>query len=300
MQKILKLSAVSMLAIMTASGANAAGYTCEELIEYTSCNPGYYLNTSGGTCSEGSIYITGVCDWTQSYDNVRWNMTEAECYQEESSATYRPEACLAYDVLDEETSWAEGVTLSEPIAVVSCDECPIGSICSGGTESATPCPAGSYCATAGLSTPTNVCAKGSFSFAGASACSTCPSAAMKDKDGNVVATTTESTGATSFTACYIDRNAYFADDKGIYHFSQNCTFNANDDHGLDFYESADGTCVNGYVYGEDSDMHVGCFRLPSTEEECSVADYDGGAYWDGKQCVCPGGFTIEYINDLRC
>ena len=64
MQKILKLSAVSVLAVITASGANAAGYTCEELIEYTSCNAGYTLSAHRcvdmPTCSAGS-YSTQSC-----------------------------------------------------------------------------------------------------------------------------------------------------------------------------------------------------------------------------------------------
>ena len=303
MKKLLQLTGVSVVAIMTTMCANAAGYTCEELIEYTSCNPGYYLSAQDDRCPEGTMYITGVCDWTESYDNVQWNMTEAECYEEESSAVYRPEACLRYDNLDEENSWADGVDLTTPngsSVVMSCNECPIGSTCAGNTAAAVPCPAGSYCATAGLAQPTGVCAIGSFSFAGASACSTCPAAPMKDKDGNVVTTTTESAGATSFTACYIDRNAYFADDKGIYHFSQNCAFSENDGYGFDFYESADGTCINGYMYGEDMDSHVGCFRLPSTEEECLGTDYGSSPNWDGQKCVCPGGFSVEYIGDLRC
>ncbi len=64
MQKILKLSAMSVLAVITASGANAAGYTCEELIEYTSCNAGYTLSAHRcvymPTCSAGS-YSTQSC-----------------------------------------------------------------------------------------------------------------------------------------------------------------------------------------------------------------------------------------------
>ena len=64
MNKFLKLTGVSVLTIVAATGANAAGYTCEELIEYTSCNDGYYLNSGdcieGATCGAGN-YLAHVC-----------------------------------------------------------------------------------------------------------------------------------------------------------------------------------------------------------------------------------------------
>jgi len=61
MHKFFKLSAVSVLAIVAASNANAAGYTCEELIEYTSCNTGYALVNSDcvRTCDAG-YYLNGT------------------------------------------------------------------------------------------------------------------------------------------------------------------------------------------------------------------------------------------------
>ena len=71
MNKLLKLTGVSMLAIITANGANAAGYTCEELIEYTSCNPGYYLNTASSypdyTYGKGWCAVDGDLDMRTGY-----------------------------------------------------------------------------------------------------------------------------------------------------------------------------------------------------------------------------------------
>ena len=58
MNKLLKLTGVSVVAIMTAMGANAAGYTCEELIEYTSCNTGYALLEGDCVC-DGGYYTNG-------------------------------------------------------------------------------------------------------------------------------------------------------------------------------------------------------------------------------------------------
>jgi len=58
MNKLLKLTGVSMLAIVAASNANAAGYTCEELIEYTSCNTGYALLDGDCVC-DGGYYTNG-------------------------------------------------------------------------------------------------------------------------------------------------------------------------------------------------------------------------------------------------
>ena len=57
MKNILKLTGVSVLAIVATANAYAAGYTCEELIEYTSCNPGYYLNA--GECIERTSCPSG-------------------------------------------------------------------------------------------------------------------------------------------------------------------------------------------------------------------------------------------------
>ena len=60
MTKFFKLTGVSILAIMATANANAAGYTCEELIEYTSCNAGYAL--TDGDCirlCDAGYYLNG-------------------------------------------------------------------------------------------------------------------------------------------------------------------------------------------------------------------------------------------------
>ena len=46
MFKVLQFFALFVMC-MVASNAMAAGYTCEELIEYTSCDPGYYITYGG-------------------------------------------------------------------------------------------------------------------------------------------------------------------------------------------------------------------------------------------------------------
>ena len=58
MNKLLKLTGVSILTIMATANANAAGYTCEELIEYTSCNTGYALLDGDCVC-DGGYYTNG-------------------------------------------------------------------------------------------------------------------------------------------------------------------------------------------------------------------------------------------------
>ncbi len=82
MQKLLKISSVSILAIVAGTNANGAGYTCEELVEYTSCNDGYYLNNGEcierSSCPSGS-YLKVTCpadDYMIVFDSA-WNMNEA-------------------------------------------------------------------------------------------------------------------------------------------------------------------------------------------------------------------------------
>jgi len=221
MQKILKLTGVSMLAIVAATNANAAGYTCEELIEYTSCNPGYWLKPEGSQwCPNGYTYVEQAC---LAYNSNFWMTTldENECVNESDGVWYG-NGCLADEFIHNEGY--NGPNDFYPDTPNTCIICPIGSICTGGTTAATPCPAGSYCATTGLSTPTGPCAQNTYSTGGATACSTCPDTGLTDINGNAVSATTASTGSTGPTACFVDPNAEFKDDSGVYHFKQNCMY----------------------------------------------------------------------------
>jgi len=120
MNKLIKLSAVSMLAIVAATGANAAGYTCEELIQYTSCNPGYYLNNgdciglvtscdagyylTGAqySCPDGYVWIAGACDT----GTIKGGYSSPEYCEGAAAGTWYGDGCLfqslydAYDVVD--------------------------------------------------------------------------------------------------------------------------------------------------------------------------------------------------------
>jgi len=276
MNKFLKLTGVSMLAIMTASGANAAGYTCEELIEYTSCNPGYYLNNTVSLCPEGSTYGTGYCGWRDSDPEI--NVSEENCTG--SGVSYIAEVCYEFD---------EGGTINvvaEPnhATANTCSECPAGSYCPAGSESPTPCPAGSYCAGTKLGAVSGVCAIGSYSLAGATACTTCPESDLTDANGNVVSVTTASTGSTSSSACFVAKGTLFKDSKGIYKYTDNCEHGNWPDYSS-LVISSEAECeargwsveTDGcYVYGDDN-------VVPKTEDGCSAAQ---GESWDGETCDC--------------
>ena len=214
MNKLLRLGGVSVAAIVAASNANAAGYTCEELIEYTSCNAGYYLTDSGSLCPEGSTYGTGYCGYTDSDPEI--NISEEDCTG--TGASYIAEVCYEFD-----DSGAINVVAEPNHAIAkTCTECPAGSYCPAGSESPTPCPAGSYCAGTKLGAVSGVCAIGSYSLAGATACTTCPESDLIDANGNVVSVTTESTGATSSSACFVAKGTLFKNKKGTFKYTDNC------------------------------------------------------------------------------
>jgi len=209
MQKILKLSGVSVVAILTAINANAAGYTCEELIQYTSCNPGYYL----GNCPDGYTYGVSWC-----YDDVElspdWECNDEYCSSEEDrryscneSGPFYGVGCFRNDVIEDlNENWdqspyyqleleelPDGAFISASDGA-NCGECPAGSYCVGGdatTAVATPCvagtyqpntkqtscidaPVGNYVAGTGATSYT-ACAMGSYQpTAGQESCLTCP------------------------------------------------------------------------------------------------------------------------------
>ena len=214
MKKFL-IGGVSLFAILSANNAMAAGYTCEELIEYTSCNPGYYLSkqTISYDCQDGYDFVTGFCGGPVDgllYSDVT---SQEECYRRISEdfgvdASSEPDtyyfyqyACVSQDMSEVHYS------VSPDVAASTCSECPAGSICAGGTVAAAPCPAGSYCATTKLKEPTGLCALNSYSTGGAIACTSCPATELTDKDGQTVLAKTAATGTDTPAKCFIDPNA---------------------------------------------------------------------------------------------
>ncbi|MBR2412676.1 MAG: hypothetical protein IKB10_03355 [Alphaproteobacteria bacterium] len=187
MQKILKISAVSMLAIVAASGANAAGYTCEELVEYTSCNPGYYLELGDSTCPDDYTFKESLCCYAGAPDDCDDGtvITQSQC--EEEGHTFYARVCYSNDEPDDYDDY-----IVEPlvIATTTCKDCPAGYSCSGGDAAAKMCASGTYQPSTGqtscLTTPAGnysgtgavnytACATGSYQpSAGQSSCMTCP------------------------------------------------------------------------------------------------------------------------------
>ncbi len=280
MNKLLKLTGVSMLAVVATTNANAAGYTCEELIEYTSCNAGYYLKNTVSLCPEGSTYGTGYCGWTD-YD-PEINVPEEDCTG--TGVSYIAEVCYEFDV--------HGTinVVAEPnyATANTCSECPAGSYCPAGSESPIPCPAGSYCAIAKLPTPTSQCAIGSYSLAGATACSTCPKSHLTDANGNVVSVTTASTGSTSSSACFVAKGTEFKDSKGTYKYTDNCE---HGNYSLRLQcENSGGTWQDNYCNcGDDLSWLIegesGACVDDETHQEWDDCSSAGGEWsWDDLEC----------------
>ena len=244
MNKILKLSGISMLAIMAAANANAAGYTCEELIEYTSCNPGYTL--SGGmclrTCDAGYGLNAGCPDgYSFGYSLCKEDVgREYNVYMVSSRSACEPEDNDgAYEFLGDGCWFQTDISDFDFIPVdatnLTCVACPVGA----------------------------------YSTGGVATCVSCPATDLTDKNGKVVVATTATSASTSSSACFIDPNVTFADDKGEYHYKSNCThgsypfmFPAEYDDIAGEYE-----CPANWVlsYVDDGDeMH--CVYLP--QEKC--------------------------------
>jgi len=310
MQKILKLSTVSILAIMAANGANAAGYTCEELIEYTSCNAGYYLNAGdcieGTTCGAGN-YLKATCP-------DGYYFFTSGCLAEGSVDTgHTAETCAAdfgdNGVYYDTGNWCEGYNsdiddVEVVVATISCTPCSVGTYQStAGQYSCTTCPAGSYCATSGLATVSGTCAKGQYSMPGATACSSCPTHTYTDAGGqsvNVPATTV-STGSGSLTACIIDSNTYFTDTAGTYHFKSNCafaptpeTFAVNSEQDC---LAVDGSWVTEY---EEPYCSAPISIIPETEQECNAVGLDWVLPDERCGCEYPDADSGWVGNKLQC
>ncbi len=308
MNKLLKLTGISMLAMLAASNANAAGYTCEELIEYTSCNTGYYLNNgdciAGSTCGAGN-YLKAVCPEIED-EFVTLSYSDAWCHTSDDiwyEATSR-DSCESNDG----TWYGPGCSDSDSgpghfAASYICTACSAGSYQpSAGQYSCITCPAGSYCGTTGLSAVSGVCADGTYASVGSTQCTNCLQTGLTDVNGNTVVATTGGTGGDSLAACYISPDTYFKNDKGIYHYKSNCR--------MDYYYKgldSDWVCEPGYVYMDDinaPDMNVdlvGCYRIPDpkTEEEC--LDLGGLTEWDSSTQTCNCLATwVAQSGSMRC
>ncbi len=309
MNKLLKLTGVSVVAIMATMGANAAGYTCEELIEYTSCNPGYYLSTAGAvpaSCPDGYTYGTGWC-YVEFDDYIISGVTEQGCaeeahqYGEETAYDFIGDGCfnegLYYENYDKsqalfaQTSGISGTT--------NCIICPAGSSCAGGTAAGVQCAAGTYQPetkqTSCIDAPV-----GHYVFGiGATEYTACPASGLTDINGNAVPVTTASTGSTSSSACYVAKGVKFKDNKGIYQFKENCHTSYN-------FVKADnmGDCPSGYDYlpGYDTEDVYCINTLPSTEAEC-LAVHGGYAWWNDEfeECICDDdGYKYSKEYGLVC
>jgi len=235
MQKLIKLSAVSMLAIVAASGANAAGYTCEELIEYTSCNSGYYLNAGkcieSTTCPSGS-YLQPTC---------------ADGYE------------LYHNLCEVDGEWSYGD-----------DE----EFCDGTFY------AGWHCQDYDKTVAADM------------ECQLCPSVGMTDKDGNAV-TVKSDAGSIGIGACYIDPNAYFENEKGVYHYTSNCS-------AVRYGMTLDETVCNG-IGGSWNNVEGACMILDGagvimSQSECERGD---GTIWDSDTGLCFCSWNSEVLECIN-
>ena len=328
----------SLFAILAANNAMAAGYTCEDLIEYTSCNPGYHLSKS---CPDGYMFASGVCAYDEGDSSFEIGHTVDSC-AEIDMYIFKGDICVKEEYI-EDAGWGywQSDFVDTTSDVFSCELCPAGASCAGGDApmkkcaagtyqsetgqsscipapagnmaqttatvligainyqacaagtyqpstgqtSCRSCPAGSYCETAGLSAVTGECAVGSFAYAGAASCLSCPSTGLNDANGNPVAGTTVGTGASSLTECVVGSNISFKDDKGIYRFTSNCAFDSK----LDYYTPEE-EMGGGYV-----SCKTGYQRAGSEGEYCiekipewKCMEIGGAAYWNAttNTCVC--------------
>ena len=130
--KKIKLCGISLCTLLAATGANAAGYTCEELIEYTSCNTGYTLSAGNcvdiATCSAGS-YSKAICpdgyeyssDWCFNHEDSEWDKRSPDECEDYEYSSYVGMGCISEDVLEDgvDANLSQLVPLS-----YTCVSCP--------------------------------------------------------------------------------------------------------------------------------------------------------------------------------
>ena len=325
MNKILKLTGVSMLAIVAASNANAAGYTCEELIEYTSCNQGYYLNsgkciesaTCGAgnylmeTCPDGYVYSDAWCldaEWVNA-----WSKEECEDF----GAKWYGAGCVKGDKDDPDSwMWAGASGFDASVMSVTCTPCAAGSYQpSAGQYECSVCVAGTYQPESGKTSCIDAPVGNYVAGVGATAYTACPVTGLTDKDGNTVVATTASTGSTSPAACVVGEEHYFTDTKGTYHYTSDCWYAA-----WDISVTTEEQCAliaaresvvtdTEWVWdGENCRLegvghNVSSSFAPATEEECNEAIIPSGGmgyvYWEDNQCMCEYEWIFDE-NGLSC
>ena len=266
MQKLIKLTGVSILAIVASVNANAAGYTCEELIEYTSCNDGYHLSgkkcIENITCPAGNYLTTSCPEGYKHHKGWCLNACGVDCYYFD----------LNYQTQEECNDMGEAWY-------------------------------GPGCAS--LDERYESLNEVSF-YAATDTCTSCPTHQYTNANGqSVTVSATSNAGATSLQECYVAPDTYFTDSKGTYHYKSDCKYKPWTQPVTSEEECmAIAAAETNWVYLEDTDGMVEwewgpdiCLFgypkssfAPTTEAECNALaeKNNSGGYieWEDNQCVC--------------
>ena len=156
-----------------------------------------------------------------------------------------------------------------------------------------------------MSAVSGECAIGTYSTGGATSalCTSCPASDLTDANGNVVSVTTESTGSTSSSACFVAKGTLFKDSKGIYKYTDNCDYG---NYPALFEIPEEDTCPDGWHSAWDIDLNNHfCFKVPTTPSECAaISDtdwYEGEEdVEDGCHCRYDLGFYVDDDGKVIC
>jgi len=106
-----------------------------------------------------------------------------------------------------------------------------------------------------------------------------------DANGNVVYGTTESTGATSSSECYVAKGTLFKDDKGIYKYTDVCEYGNFSKISELVVNNVEDCVALGLIHVPDEDAcYFPSSLMPQTESACVaqgmywVQEYDGIDY----------------------
>jgi len=291
MQNILKLTGVSVLAIVTATNANAAGYTCEELIEYTSCNDGYVL--FGGKCEQmptscDAGYYHSICpdgyefstNWCSESSYTYWYAdSEEDCYNDNGD-TFGAR-CLKDESTDFMSDFSEAsFTVTD---ITQCKVCPAGASCAGGTLAQSVkvvCTPGKYQPNTGqtscISAPVGYYAFGN----GSTASVKCPTTGLTDENNNSVVATTVGAGASSVSQCIIPDTVYFTDQIGRYHYKTSCSHDTRTpyDEACELNRIAREEYCN-TEYKDMPDEYASCMETIGSNG-CGCDNYDESFFYD--------------------